>query len=126
MGKLPVMFGDPKPPVQTCLILSINSHRFSGFLTYGDRYFIYRKIYPLPTALAEAGYWALIPTRRHQCKTYMCMDLVQNLRGRSVMHVLTGWAAPLSLDRKQDNGPVGIATRADGSNRPTYGSNGEV
>ena len=25
MGKLPVMFGGPKPPVQTCLILSINT-----------------------------------------------------------------------------------------------------
>ena len=46
MGNLPVMFADPKTPVQTCLILSINKHRFSGFFTYGDCYFIYGKIDP--------------------------------------------------------------------------------
>ena len=47
MGKLPVIFADPKTPVRTCLITSINKHRFSRFLIYGDRYFIYGKIYPL-------------------------------------------------------------------------------
>ena len=41
------MFVDPKTPVQTRLILPINKHRFSGFLIYGDRCFIYAKIYPL-------------------------------------------------------------------------------
>ena len=40
------MFADPKTPVQTCLILSINKHRCSGFLIYGDRHFVYEKIYP--------------------------------------------------------------------------------
>ena len=40
------MFADPKTPVQTCLILSINKHIFSGLLIYGDRYFIHGKIYP--------------------------------------------------------------------------------
>ena len=41
------MHADPKTPVQTCLILSINEHRFSDFLIYSDRYFTYGKIYPL-------------------------------------------------------------------------------
>ena len=40
------MFADPNTPVQTCLIPSINKRRFPGFLIYGDRYFIYGKIYP--------------------------------------------------------------------------------
>ena len=47
------MFADPKTPVQTCLIPSINKHRFSGFLIYGDRYFIYGKIYPFTPQAAE-------------------------------------------------------------------------
>ena len=63
MGKLPVMFADPKTPVQTCLILSINKHRFSGFLIYGGRYLIYGKIYPLliifRIALSLSFFWVL-------------------------------------------------------------------
>ena len=54
---------DPKTPVQTCLVLSINKRRFSGFLIYGDLYFIYGKVYPLLTifriALSLSFFWVL-------------------------------------------------------------------
>ena len=39
-------FPDPKIPIQTCLLLSTYKHRFACFLMYGDRYFVYRQIYP--------------------------------------------------------------------------------
>ena len=37
------MFADLKTLGQTCLILSINKHRFSVSLIYGERYFIFGK-----------------------------------------------------------------------------------
>ena len=39
-------FPDPKIPIQTCLIISTNEHRFACSLIYGDRYFVYKQINP--------------------------------------------------------------------------------
>ena len=64
------MFADPETPVQTCLILSINKQRFSGFLICGDRYFIYGKIYPffgIGTVLRlERDAWSMIRGRNQE------------------------------------------------------------
>jgi len=43
VGQLPAL--DPKSPMRTFLINSINKHRLAGSHINGDRYFIYEQIY---------------------------------------------------------------------------------
>ena len=66
--------------MQTCLIFSINNHRFFGSLIYGDRYFVYEETCPCPilasprTSLDKLveliGYLTFVPrtgTPGHHC-----------------------------------------------------------